>query len=198
MYNGFTGIIRIKGEIIMISIALKRPTIKTKALTATAAVILALVLPQLFHAAGVFLHLGPALGESFLPMHIPVLLAGLLAGWEAGLAAGLLSPLVSFAISGMPGAAMLPFMAVELGTYGLSSGLIRDAKMPVFAKVVIAQISGRALRILAFVIALYAAGKTVEPAYFTKFIVTGLPGIILQWVLVSFIVYRMRKSGRDE
>lgn len=57
-----------------------------------------------------FLVLALLLAKPFLPMHLPIILVGLLAGPYAGAIAGLLGPLASFALSGMPGIAMLPFM----------------------------------------------------------------------------------------
>ena len=90
------------------------------ALTVAAAVLL----PQLFHAVGAISGTGTALGAALLPMHIPVLLAGLLYGPVVGVAAGVLSPLLSAAVSDMPTAALLPFMVLELGVYGLTSGFL--------------------------------------------------------------------------
>ena len=90
-----------------------RLSVKVQTLAAIAAVAGAVALPQIFHALGAAFGAGTALGETFLPMHLPILLVGLLAGPYAGAAAGLFGPLVSFALSGMPGIAMLPFMMLE-------------------------------------------------------------------------------------
>ena len=131
-------------------------TLKARTAATAVAVVAAVALPQLFHALGAVSGLGTALGETFLPMHIPVLLIGLMAGPAAGLAAGVLSPLVSFAISGMPTALMLPFILTELAGYGLAAGLLAKTRMPSFAKLLIAQDSGRALRSIAVLLAVYA------------------------------------------
>ena len=77
----------------------------------------------------------------------------------AGAVSGLLGPLASFALSGMPGAAMLPFMMIELCAYGLFAGLLCNGKMPTLAKIALTQIAGRAVRAAAILIAVYALGN---------------------------------------
>ena len=100
---------------IMILKTVEKPrlSVKMQTLATIAAIVGAVALPQIFHALGAAFGLGTTLGESFLPMHLPILLVGLLAGPYAGATAGMFGPLVSFAFSGMPGIAMLPFMMLE-------------------------------------------------------------------------------------
>lgn len=119
-------------------------SVKVQTLAALAAIVGAVAVPQIFHALGAVSGLGTSLGEAFLPMHLPIILAGLLAGPYAGAIAGLLGPLASFAVSGMPGIAMLPFMMIELCAYGLFAGLLRNVKLPTIAKVLAVQTAGRA------------------------------------------------------
>lgn len=172
-------------------------TVKAQTLAALAAVVAAVALPQLFHAMGAISGLGTALGEVFLPMHLPILLVGLLAGPYAGAIAGLLGPMASFALSGMPGPAMLPFMMIELCAYGLFAGLLRDTKMPVIAKVVIAQVSGRAIRAAAILISVYALGiDSVRVEAIWMSVATGIFGLVLQWALLPLVVYRL--ENREE
>ena len=123
-----------------------RVKLTVKTLISTAIIILAVVLPQIAHAAA-----GAQAGITLLPMYLPVLLGGCLLGPVWGLGVGVLSPLASFLITSalgtpMPAAARLPFMMAELCAYGLFAGLLREAKMPCIAKVVIAQVAGRAVR----------------------------------------------------
>ena len=120
-----------------------RLSVKVQTIATLAAIVGAVAVPQVFHLLGAASGLGTSLGEAFLPMHLPIILVGLLAGPYAGAIAGLLGPLASFALSGMPGIVMLPFMMIELCGYGLSAGLLRNTKLPTFGKVVIAQIAGR-------------------------------------------------------
>lgn len=163
-----------------------------KALTAFIAVAAAVILPQIFHAAGVISGTGAAIGSALLPMHIPVLLAGFLGGPLTGLAAGILSPVVSSAISGMPAAAVLPFMIAELGVYGLASGLLSGTKLNSFVKLIITQIAGRAARAAAMLAAIYLFGSDqLSIASIGSFITAGLFGIMLQWALIPLLADRM-------
>ncbi len=141
--------------------------------------------------------LGTALGEAFLPMHLPILLVGLLAGPYAGAVSGFLSPLLSFALSGMPRAAMLPFMMIELCVYGLATGLLRNVKMPTIGKVVAAQVAVRAVRAAAILLSVYAFGNSqIAVATIWTSIAAGLFGLVLQWAFLPLIVYRIVNAIR--
>lgn len=181
------------------AITMNRLSVKTQTMAAAAAIIAAVALPQFFHVMGALSGLGTGLGEAFLPMHLPIILAGLLAGPYAGAVSGLLAPLASFAFSGMPTSAMLPFMMIELCVYGLSAGLLKNVKIPVIAKVVITQIAGRAIRAAAILVSVYAFGnENVRVAAIWMSIVTGLFGLVLQWTLIPLAVYRLEDMKRNE
>ena len=170
-----------------------RLSLKAQTLAAAAAVAGAVVLPQFFHAAGAAVGAGTALGEVFLPMHLPIILVGLLAGPFAGAVSGLLGPLASFALSGMPGAAMLPFMMIEL------AGLLHNGKMPTLAKVALTQIAGRAVRAAAILIAVYALGnEAVRVSAIWLSIRAGMYGLALQWILLPLIVSGVERLKRNE
>lgn len=174
-------------------------SVKIQVLATVAAIAAGVALPQFFHAAGVLTGMGTGLGESFLPMHLPVILVGFLAGPLSGVVAGFFSPLVSFALSGMPGTVMLPFMMIELACYGLTAGLLRNVSIPVLGKVVIAQITGRVVRGAAILLAVFILGNSaVSPAVIWTSIVTGIPGLVLQWGLLPLIVHRINRAGNDE
>lgn len=79
----------------------------------------ALVLPSVCHYFNL-----PV--TKFVPMHWPVLLAGLVYGWRSGLMLGVGAPVISFLISGMPGGALLPIMALELAAYGFAAGFAKE------------------------------------------------------------------------
>ena len=176
-----------------------RLSVKVQTLAALAAIIGAVAVPQVFHVLGAASGLGTSLGEAFLPMHLPIILVGLLAGPYAGAIAGLLGPLASFALSGMPGAVMLPFMMIELCGYGLSAGLLRNANIPTFGKVIISQISGRAARAIAILAAVYLLGnESVNVTSIWTSITAGLFGIALQWALLPLIVYRVEDMKKHE
>lgn len=174
-----------------------RQSVKVQTWATIAAIVGAVAVPQLVHVLGGALGLGTILGESFLPMHLPILLVGLLAGAYVGAIAGMFGPLVSFAFSGMPGIAMLPFMMLELCAYGLVAGWFRNVKLPVIMKVLIAQIAGRVIRAIAILFAIYGLESDSVPlASIWTSIGTGIYGIVFQWVFLPIIVHfveRMKK-----
>ena len=181
-------------------------TWKTKTVAAVLAVVAAVALPQLFHLLGMVSNSGSAPGETFLPMHFAIFLVGYFAGPVAGLIAGAVSPALSFALtsaagSAMPGAAMLPYMIIELAIYGLTTGLFAKfckVKMPVIASLLAAQVAGRAVRALCIVIGFYALGSVINPAIIWESIRVGLPGLVLQWVLIPLIVFRVERAVKKD
>ena len=156
-------------------------------------IVSAILLPQLIHLMGRISGMGTTLGVALLPMHLPIILVGILAGAYAGGIAGVLSPLASFTLTGMPMAANLPFMMVELGIYGITAGVLRNSKMPVIAKVVISQLAGRIFYAIAITLAIYAFGNTnlvISSAWSST--TTGIFGIVLQLTLIPLITYRVK------
>lgn len=182
------------------STAISKPRLSFKVQTVSAvlAIIGAVAVPQIFHIIGAVSGMGTSLGETFLPMHLPIILVGLLAGPYAGAVSGLLGPLASFALTGMPNVAMLPFMMIELCGYGLVSGLLRDSKIPTVAKVLIAQIAGRAVRAMAILVAVYAFGNPMNIAVIWTSISAGLFGLVLQWTLIPLVIYRVESAKNYE
>ncbi|MCR4842196.1 MAG: ECF transporter S component [Eubacterium sp.] len=172
---------------------------KTRTVATVGAIVMAVALPQLFHVAGRLLGVGTALGETFLPMHIAIFAVGLLAGTYVGGIAGLLAPLVSCLLTGMPAYAMLPFMMIELASYGLISGALSDKNIPTIVKLLIAQIGGRAIRAVALLIGFYGFSTQIPPITALTSIKTGLPGLLIQWVTIPLVMYFVARSvDRDE
>lgn len=175
-----------------------RLSVKAQTLASIIAIVATVALPQLFHFIGAVSGMGTSLGETFLPMHLPIILVGLLAGPYAGAISGLLGPLFSFALSGMPGAAMLPFIMIELCTYGLSAGLLRSVKLPTIAKAVAVQIIGRTVRAAAILLSVYAFGnESISVAVIWTSITAGLFGLCLQWALIPLIIYRVENLKHE-
>lgn len=170
-----------------------------KSAVTLAAIALAVALPELFHLLGRVTDIGTALGETFLPIHIAVFAVSFIAGPVAGLVTGLAAPAISFALSGMPSVVMLPYMIVELAAYGGVSGLLANVKMPTILKLLIAQVAGRGLRAVAICIGAYAFGSPVNVSVIWTSIVAGLPGLILQWIILPlFMFWLSRKVNADE
>ena len=173
----------------------KKNILKT-ALTTIIAAAAAVILPQIFHLVGMLSGTNALPGASFLPMHLPVFAAGLLGGPICGLAAGAVSPVLSSLISGMPVAAIVPLMTVELAGYGLVSGLLSKTKLPTLLNVLIAQIAGRAIKIAGAVAAVHIFGNyAVTAASVVDSTIVGLPGILLQILLLPLFVYRIKNTA---
>ena len=141
---------------------------------------LCVVLPMAFHAIA-------NAGMIFLPMHIPVLLCGLACGWPYGLICGVLGPLLSGVLTGMP------------GVYGLVCGLmmLRVHTGKLYADLYISQITAMLLgRVLSGVCKalLFAPATFSIAAWATASFVTGLPGIIIQLVLLPSLVVALTKA----
>lgn len=179
---------------------------------------ISIVLPQVFHLAG-----GPQSGAVFLPMHIPVLLAGMILGPVFGLVIGAAAPVLSFAIAGMPVAARLPFMILELAVYGGIAGLFyitfglnrikrlrggsgdpadrRDVS-PITAvagmilSLIVSMIVGRAVYALGLLImGRFFGVKGADPAAVIAAFTTGIIGIAIQLVVIPPILFALKKGG---
>lgn len=190
----------------MLETALERKNIKfgvkitVKALISAGVIALAVILPQLVH-----LFSGAAGGAKWLPMYLPVLIGGCLLGWRWGLGVGVLSPIVSFLITSMTGNAMpaasrLPYMIAELAVFAVVSGVfskkISKNLWLAFPAVLLAQVSGRAVFLIAA--AIFQSIAPLSAAAVWSQIQTGLLGLVLQAVLVPFIVMGLGVLlGRD-
>lgn len=164
---------------------------KTRRLIITALfVAVGLLLPQLFHMVA-----GKAGGASFLPMHIPVFLAGLLAGPVSGAAVGVLSPLLSTVLTGMPTFEKLPFMALELVTYGVVAGLLfTRCRANVYLSLLTAMLAGRIVNLAAYFVAgslLHMQGYSWMMAI--QSVAVGVPGILIQVIALPVIVLACKK-----
>jgi riboflavin transporter FmnP len=168
------------------------PLSKTNWITQTALFLaLAVVLPVGFHAFGIG-------GRVFLPMHFPVLLAGFLVGPYSGLAVGLMSPLISHLITGMPPTYAVPLMSLELALYGLVAGLAyRRLRLNIYIALIAAMVVGRIM----FGLGLFILGMFMELPYTTTVffstagpILTGLPGMIAQLVVIPIIVAAVHRA----
>ena len=151
---------------------------------------LCLVLPMAFHSI-------PNAGSIFLPMHIPVLLCGLICGWPYGAVCGLLGPFLS-SFTGMPPAAVLPSMMVECAAYGLVAGLMmkyvktNHATADLYISMVTAMVLGRV--IAGLVKAWILTPGTAPFAWVTTSLVTGIPGILIQLIVMPAIVFALTRA----
>lgn len=154
-----------------------------------------LVAAGLLVAAGILMpmafHTYKLGGPVFLPMHIPVLLGGFMLSKNLAALVGLLTPFLNFVITSMPSPPFVFAMMAELATYGLvSSILFHERKWGIYPALFGAMLSGR----LASIVAnwLIITGILGMPFNFAKVMtslfITGLPGIIIQVILIPLIV----------
>lgn len=154
-------------------------------------VALCVVLPMAFHAV-------QNAGTIFLPMHIPVLLCGLMCGWPFGFICGLLGPIISSLLTSMPPAAMLPSMMIECAAYGCITGLmmkfVHTGKFipDLYIGMVTAMVVGRVLA--GFAKSLIFSPGTAPFAWVTTSLVAGIPGIVIQLILIPLVVVALTRA----
>lgn len=159
-----------------------------------------LILAGLFVALGLIIpyftgHAFGIPGTVLLPMHIPVLLCGLICGPRLGALTGLLTPVLSSVLTGMPPMyPVLPMMAGELFAYGLAAGLIRKIwPKPVYPALVGAMIIGRMVYGVIFAGLVLGTGGAFQGASVMTAISVGLPGIVIQLLLIPPIVMAVER-----
>ena len=159
------------------------------AFSVTVAVVCAVTLPQAVHALGALTGVGDRLGQMLLPMYLPVLILAFKTNAVAAVAAGALSPIVSFAFSGMPNTATLPFILLELICLGCFAALLRDKRGSLFVKIAVAQAASRVVRVVTTLLFLGTAGEfaAVASAVWTSALL-AIPGYVLQLLIVSCFV----------
>jgi hypothetical protein len=128
-------------------------------------------------------------------MHLPVFLIGFFCGPQYGAIGGIIIPLLSSVLTGMPPVfPMLPIMMGELFAYGFISGLLyKKLKLPIYPSLLIAMLCGRVIYGLIFTALLTANNGNMKALSVTEAIVMGIPGIIIQLVLIPVIVTAVNK-----
>jgi len=164
-----------------------------KKLTVTALCLaLCVVLPIAFHII-------PEGGSLFSPMHIPVLVCGLACAGAWGLVCGIIGPVLSSFITGMPNAAYLPPMMVELAAYGLITGammhFVRTGKLyaDLYISLAAAMVLGRVLAGLAkgFI---FARGAFTIGMWAASYFAGSVPGIIAHLIIVPVLCSALMKA----
>ncbi|BEP29650.1 ECF transporter S component [Helicovermis profundi] len=150
-----------------------------------------ILLPMLFHAFGIA-------GQIFLPMHISVFIAGFVLVPELALMVGLLTPILSSLTTGMP--PLFPIsiiMMFELGIYGATvSILYRRLKQNIYVSLIVAMIFGRLMAGITVWVMTIGFGVKMNPFFYLKSaILTGLPGIIIQIILIPVIIKALKMSN---
>ena len=126
----------------------------------------------------------PQVGNMLCPMHFPILLCGFVLGGPWGLAVGFIAPLVRSVLFGMP--PMFPIaiaMAFELAAYGLVSGVLWH------------KVAGRLVwGAVRFVLAGLTGSSFPFSAFLSGALLTAVPGIVAQLVLIPLILIALQKA----
>ncbi len=139
-------------------------------------------------------------GNILLPMHVPVLLCGFFCGPLFGFLCGLVLPFLNSILTGMP--VMYPMaviMTFELSTYGFATGFLykllgyKKNYAVLYSVLISAMLFGRIFYGICVWLLLFFNAKLGNFSVIAS-AVTGLPGIIIQLLLIPPIVMRVRKS----
>ncbi len=124
--------------------------------------------------------------RTWLPMHWPVILAGLCYGWRSGALVGAAAPLMSYLLSGMPPPFMLPAMTVELTTYGLLAGFVREVLHRGRLEAAVASVIGGRIAFVAVALA-SGAVATPMPEYLRTALYPGLAAALVQVIALPLL-----------
>lgn len=145
-------------------------------------------------------------GTVLLPMHIPVFLIGFLCGPMYGGLCGLIIPVLNSVLTGMPAFyPTLPCMSGELAIYGAVSGLLYEKtmlgrmKFGIYPAMLLSMVCGRLIYGAVFRM-LMLANSDLQPYSILASVTVGIPGIIVQLLLVPCIVIAVHSSmlGKDK
>lgn len=163
-----------------------------------------LVLSALFLALGLVLPFLtgqiPEIGSMLLPMHIPVLICGFACGWPYGLLVGFITPPLRSFLFGMPPLPYAIAMAFELATYGAITGLLyrklKKFKIRTYISLLVAMAAGRLVwAVVSFIIYGIQQSTFTWQIFINGALLTAIPGIILQIVLIPILILALEKSG---
>lgn len=153
---------------------------------------LCIVLPLAFHMI-------PNAGTVISPMHIPVFICGFICGWQYGLICGVAAPILSSLLTGMPSAAVLPAMALELAVYGFSAALLlkfintKNIYADLYISLTVSMLLGRIVAGLAKALIFTGSGITFK-AWLTAYFVTALPGIVIQLIFIPSLYIALQRA----
>lgn len=172
----------------------------TKTYSATRQVVLAALFLALAFILPMITGHVPQVGNMLCPMHFPILLCGFVLGGPWGLAVGFAAPLLRSVLFGMP--PMFPIaisMAFELAAYGFVSGILwRKVKHTIpmmYASLVTAMVAGRLVwGAVRFVLAGLTGSSFPFSAFLSGALLTAVPGIVAQLVLIPLILIALQKA----
>ena len=140
-----------------------------------------IAMPRIFHILA-----GSDAGQIFLPMHITILIAALTFGTiSASIVAGS-SIVFSYLLTGMPNAARLPYMLIELAIYAVVLSLF-NKKFNSYISLILTIILGRVIYAGILFAAVNIFGLPTYGISVIESIKVGLPGIAVQLLFVPVI-----------
>lgn len=145
----------------------------------------------------------PVIGSMMLPMHLPVFLCGFLAGPVWAAAVGFIAPVSRSVLMTMPPMSVAVPMGFEMAIYGLVSGLLfqhlEKFSLKILPRIYISLLSAMVLgRAVYGTIKVFMTFGTADQYTLSAFIAgtvtSGIPGILLQLLLVPAVVITVEKA----
>ena len=142
----------------------------------------------------------PQIGGMLCPMHLPVILCGFVCGGGWGAAVGFVAPLLRYLLFQMP--PIYPTglaMAFEMAVYGFVCGwlylLLSGHKWRIYPALISAMVLGRVVwGIVRLILAGLSAQSFTMAAFISGALLTAIPGILLQLVLVPLLVTALERA----
>lgn len=142
----------------------------------------------------------PQIGGMLCPMHLPVILCGFVCGGGWGAAVGFVAPLLRYLLFQMP--PIYPTglaMAFEMAMYGFVCGWLylrlSGHKWRIYPALISAMVLGRVVwGIVRLILAGLSAQNFTMAAFISGALLTAIPGILLQLVLVPLLVTALERA----
>ena len=146
------------------------------------------------------------LGNMLNLIHIPTLIGGMILGPWYGVLLGVITPITRSFIFGMPKLYPLAIcMGLELGTYGLISGLIFKLLknrfsikevIALYLSLIIALLCGRIVwGVSRSIFAMFSTEIMTFKIFITSGFLVSWPGVLLQIIIIPIIYYAIKKTN---
>ncbi len=164
-----------------------------------------LTLTAMFLAVGILLPFLfgqiPQIGSMLLPMHIPVFLCAFICGTKYGICVAVVLPIFRSLVFSRPN--LYPeaiAIAFEMTVYALIAGFLYNKSKwkcikALYKSMIVAMILGRVVRVIVQLALLGIANLTISfGAMISGVLINGIPGIILQLVLIPSIMLLLHRT----
>ena len=131
-------------------------------------------------------------------MHIPVYVAGIMCGPLYGLIVGVFSPLFSMFLFNMPTATHAYSMMIELGAYGLFSGIFfnliktKSNLFNIYSSLILSMLIGKLIYGICNAL-IFKSGEYSFAIWISAAFINGILGIILHLIIVPSICFFLKK-----